>query len=89
MKVSNSKIIINSDETEIIKLIKSPNNLEKFHKDKEYELGEKDNIYHFNFIYSLPQNYKLSDYYNLFDSHYNDKANEIIMKKLAEFIKAN
>ena len=29
------------------------------------------------------------DYYNLFDSHYNDKANEIIMKKLAEFIEAN
>ena len=31
MKVSNSKIIINSDKTEIIRLIKSPNNLEKFH----------------------------------------------------------
>ncbi len=30
MKESNSKIIINSDGTEIIKLIKSPNNLEKF-----------------------------------------------------------
>ena len=31
MRVSNSKIIINCDETEIIKLLKSPNNLEKFH----------------------------------------------------------
>lgn len=57
-------IVDNNDKKEIKNYC---NNLEKFHKDEEYELGEKDNIYHFNFIYSLPQNYKLSDYYNLFD----------------------
>ena len=46
MKVSNSKIIINSDETEIIKLIKSPNNLEKFHpfcKKIKLRFGTKKN----------------------------------------------
>ena len=46
MRVSNSKIIINCDETEIIKLIKSPNNLEKFHpfcKKNKVEVWTKKN----------------------------------------------
>ena len=59
MKVSNSKIIINSDETEIIRLIKSPNNLEKFHpfcKKNKVEVWNKEKSidfveYHNNKIY--------------------------------------
>ena len=59
MKVSNSKIIINSDETEIIKLIKSPSNLEKFHpfckKNKVVVWNKEKSIdfveYHNNKIY--------------------------------------
>ena len=57
-------IVDNNDKKEIRNYC---SNLLKFHKDETYELGEKDTIYHFNFIYSLPQNYKLGDYYNLFD----------------------
>ena len=59
MKVSNSKIIINSDETEISRLIKSPNNLEKFHpfcKKNKVEVWNKEKSidfveYHNNKIY--------------------------------------
>ena len=59
MRVSNSKIIINCDETEIIKLIKSPNNLEKFHpfckKNKVVVWNKEKSIdfveYHNNKIY--------------------------------------
>ncbi len=71
--------LIDNNDTEKIK--KYCNNLKKFKLDEEYNLGVKDKIYHFNFIYSLPQDYKLSNYYNLFDFISDVIIKELVLKK--------